>query len=482
MNTRTSRGTCSLRTFQSTILAALLLGSGCASLDASRELDLAAYTADRVGGSMTPAEAWSLPVEGESPAWNGVDPLTYEDAVAVALQGDPELRRALAVIVERRAQYVQQGLPPKPTVAFGVGTAVDGLSGAPLFVQGIQMLSWIWKNPYRVSAAEAQLRAAIYTAAERCVDVAARTRTELAAVLAAQETLDLEQQYVQITQKTLDLVRAMHEAGELAHLELDRAIVDHEQALTAMVASEHALQNARLELLGTLGRPTATTDWIAQGELPPNWAIPTDEEALLDLAAIGRLDVAARSETVRQIGAELGLAETLRFPDVGFTLRYQDNSSGRRAVVPGASITLPILDNGDPAIAMQMAKLRQAELELLASIETAQRQVRIGLNHYLDARTRTNIIRDGQLDAAIAAQTRSDAAYAEGEVDLNTLLMTQRQRIAVERSLVEQQFRTMQSMCELRRAVGGSFDPAVVTVPKIEIEARSSATKQESSS
>ena len=40
----------------------------------------------------------------------------------------------------------------------------------------------------------------------------------------------------------------------------------------------------------------------------------------------------------------------------------------------------------------------------------------------------------------------------------------------------------MQSMCELRRAVGGSFDPAVVTVPKIEIEARSSATKQESSS
>jgi outer membrane protein TolC len=482
MNTRTTGGVSSLHAFHTTTLTALLLCAGCASLDASQELDLAAQTASRVGGSMTPAEAWTLPIEGESPAWNGIDPLTYDDAVAVALQGDPELRRALAVIVERRAQYVQQGLPPNPTVAFGIGTAVDGLSGAPLFVQGMQMLSWIWKNPYRVTAAEAELRASIYTAAERCVDVVARTRTQLASVIAAQRMLALEQQYVEITQQTVELVRSMQEAGELALLDLDRAVVDHEDAVSAMVASEHALQNARLELLGTMGRPTANTDWIAEGDLPPNWDIPTEEDELLALAATGRLDVAAQSEQVHRIEAELGLAETRRFPEVGFTLRYQKNTSGRESVIPGASITLPILDNGDPAVAMQMAKLKQAELELLAAIETAQRQVRIGLNQYLDARIRTDIIRNRQLDAAIAAQTRSDAAYGEGEVDLNTLLMTQRQRIAVERSLVEQEFRTMQAMCELRRAVGGSFDPMLDAVPEIDIKARATTTEQESSS
>ena len=87
-----------------------------------------------------------------------------------------------------------------------------------------------------------------------------------------------------------------------------------------------------------------------------------------------RRAVAQRNEAVADAlspvtAAELGLAETRRFPDVGFTLRYQDNSSGRESVIPGASVTLPILDNGDPAVAMQMAKLKQVELELLAAIE-----------------------------------------------------------------------------------------------------------------
>ena len=85
-------------------------------------------------------------------------------------------------------------------------------------------------------------------------------------------------------------------------------------------------------------------------------------------------------------------------------------------------------------------------------------------------------------NSSIAAQQRSDAAYAEGEVDLNTLLMTQRQRIAVERSLVQQDYRIMQAMCELRRAVGGSFDPKIDAVPDIDIEARSPGTNLEGSS
>lgn len=482
MNTTTLGCTRRFPIIQTTVFAALLLSAGCASLDASRELDLAANAAQRVGGSLTPAEAWSLPVQGESPAWNGTAPLTYDNAVAVTLQGDPALRGALAVIVERRAWYVQRGLPPNPTVAFGIGTAVDGLAGAPMMVQGMQMLSWIWKNPHRVDAAEAELRAAVYDAADRCVVIMAKARTQLASVIAAQQMLALNMQYVGITQQTVDLVQSLQEAGELAHLDLDRAIVDHQEAVAVMVASEHALLDARLNLLGTMGRPEADTAWVAEGDLPPAWDIPTDEASLLTLAGAGRLDVAARFEVVRQLEAELGLAETLRFPDVGVALTYRDNASGRKSIAPGANLTIPILDNGDPAIAIQMAKLKQAQMELLSAIEGAQQDVRISLNRYHDARSQVEIIRDRQLGAAIAAQRRSDAAYAEGEVDLNTLLMTQRQRIAVERSLVQQDYRIMQAMCELRRAVGGSFDPKIDAVPDIDIEARSPGTNLEGSS
>ena len=431
---------------------------------------------------MDPTDAWALPVEGESPAWNGTEPLTYDAAVAVTLQGDPSLRSALAIIVERRANYVQQGLPPNPTVAFGIGVAIDGLGGAPLMVQGLQMLSWLWKNPWRVEAAEAELRAAVYMAAKRCIYALARTRLQLAAVLAAQKTLTLDQQYVDITQRTVDLVRAMQEVGELAQLDLDRTRVDHEEAVSSLVSSQHALMNAKLELLGTMGRPTASTDWIAIGELPPTWNIPEDENELLELAAIGRLDVAASFEAVRHVEADLGLAKTRRFPEVTATVMYQQSFAGREAIKPGAFVTIPILDNGDPAIAMQRAKLEQAQMDLLAASEAAQREVRTSYNMLLDARERTRVIRYGQLNAAVNAQQRSDAAYAEGEVDLNTLLLTQRKRIEVERQLVLQEFAIMQAMCNLREAVGGSFDKISDFVPDFEIEARPPKESEEISS
>ena len=86
------------------------------------------------------------------------------------------------------------------------------------------------------------------------------------------------------------------------------------------------------------------------------------------------------------------------------------------------------------------------------------------------------------LSNAIAAQERSDAAYREGVVDLNTLLMTQRRRIAVERNLVMLELSTMKAMCELRQAVGGSFDPKLDVVKPIEIEARANDIEQEDAS
>jgi outer membrane protein TolC len=475
---------CAVRSLiiKTSVLAALLAASGCASLDASHELRITAETAQRAAGSIDPATAWELPVEGESPAWDGIEPLTYNDAVAVALQGDPTLRKMLAQIVERRAWYVQEGLPPNPTVAFGIGIAIDGLSGAPLMVQGLQMLSWLWKNPHRVAAAKAELRAAVYDTAYMCVDIMTRTRIQVAAVLAAQEVLVFDTQYARITEKTVNLVKAQMDAGELAQLDLDRTTVDHEQALASVVASQHALLEAKLELLGTMGRPTSSTEWIAMGVLPPDWEIPSEESELLALAEIGRLDVAAAFEAIRQVEADLGLAETKRFPEIGVMVEFQRSFSDRKAIKPGASITIPILDNGEPAVAIQNARLEQAWMELLTASETAQREVRTSLNRYLDSHRRTEIIQYGQLASAIAAQERSDAAYAEGAADLNTLLLTQRQRIAVERQLVRQKFETMQAMCSLRHAVGGSFDPELDVVPDIEIQARPNTSTQEPTS
>lgn len=450
----------------------LLAATGCASVDARDELAVAANLSRRVTTTHDPATIWALPVEGESPAWNGTADLTYDNAVAVALQSNPSLRRTLAVIRQRRADFAQAGLPPNPTVGFGVGAAIDGMSGAPAMVQGMQMLSWLWKNPHRVDAAEAELKAAVFSAAETCVDLMARTRTQVAAVLASQQLLAFDQEHAAIASHTLTLVHQQVEAGELAELDLDRATVDAEQARAALINSAHVLLQAKLQLLATLGRPTASVGWTAVGDLPPTWQIPTTEADLLELASIGRLDVAAAGQRVLRVAADLGLADTRRYPEVTAMLSWQRNFGDRKAVVPGAEITLPLWDNGDPAIARQHAALDAARLDLLATQELAQHQVRTDLSRLRNARSQVKNIHDRQLLAATHAQERSDAAYAAGEATLNTVLLTQRQRIAVERALVKQSFEVMRAMCALRKAVGGSFDAELDRIPEFTIESK----------
>jgi cobalt-zinc-cadmium efflux system outer membrane protein len=459
-------------TIQCLSLGLLVAATGCVSTDAHDELAVAASLSRRVTATADPNEVWALPVEGESPAWNGTAPLGYDQAVAVALQSNPMLRRTLAVIRERRADYAQAPLPPNPTIGFGVGVAVDSLAGAPAMVQGMQMLSWLWKNPHRVDAAEAGLKAAVYSAAEVCVDLMARTRTQVAAVLAAQQLLDWDREHEAIARHSQQLVHQQVEAGELAKLDLDRATIDYEQAVAAVINARHALLQAKLQLLGTMGRPTASIHWTAVGHLPPEWAIPNSEADLLALASTGRLDVAAAGQQVLRVAANLGLADTKRYPEVAAMLGWQRNFGDRKALVPGAEITLPLWDNGDPAIAKQHARLDAARLDLLAAQESAQQEVRTDLSRLRNARAQVANIRNRQLLAAKNAQQRSDAAYKAGEANLNTVLDTQRRRIMVERSLVKQSFEVMRSMCALRKAVGGSFDATLDDIPAFDIQKR----------
>ena len=140
--------------------------------------------------------------------------LTYDNAVAVALQSNPRLRRthwpSSASAVPTSPKPACRRTPPSDSAS---APQIDGMSGAPAMVQGMQMLSWLWKNPHRVDAAEAELKAAVFSAAETCVDLMARTRTQVAAVLAGQQLLAFDQEHAAIAEHTLTLVRQQVRSG-----------------------------------------------------------------------------------------------------------------------------------------------------------------------------------------------------------------------------------------------------------------------------
>lgn len=438
------------------VLPAMLL-AGCASLDPNSNLDAAAsLAAARIDA--TPAAAWQQPVDTPCTAWNGREPLQADVALAVAIQNNPTLRIALTKIAERRADFVQAGLLPNPNIGLSIGVAVDGLSGAPALVQGLQAITWLWTRPDRIAAADADLQASVLSAAEQTVTLAAAVGAAHARVLAAQQIESLDAAYQEIAATTARLIRQRHGAGEAALLDVDRANVELQDATNTLIASTRHIDQTKLTLLRTMGWPGHRLAWSAAEPTAAHEPRDGSDVALLELAATQHLELAAQEALIRQQVANRSLADTKRLPEVQFTFGWQRNFNDRQAVMPGAQITIPLLDDGSAARAKANAQLEQARLVWIETANRVEYEVRDTASKWHQAASQVAVSSTRLLPAAAAALRRSQFAYEEGVIDLTDLLLAQERHIAAERAIVAQRLDEATALIELRHAVGGTFE------------------------
>ena len=437
-------------------LAALILSS-CASTNPAGDINAAARLATSHTGTQATA-SWQHDVDVPSSAWNGAAPLTREAAIAVAIANNPKLRMSLAHIAQYRAEVAQATVLPNPTVAFGIGMAIDGMTGAPAMAQGIQALTWLWRRPHHIAQAEAQLQQAVLSTVSDTVQLAASVELAHADVLCIQSLLDYDIQNQSITQETRRLITRRHEVGEAAELDIDRAQVDVDQARLDVIATRKRLTKAKLALLNQLGWPGHDTSWTASGAMTASRPIDSAPEALLEIAARQRLELAVKEAGIRAQVASLDLAETRRLPEINFTLQWQRSFGDRKAILPGGQITIPILDNGDPAIARAAATLHHARMEWLDTANLVVLQVRDAIVGWNLSDQQVALSRNSLVPSASDALARSQAAYAQGVIPLTTLLLAQQQHIAAERTLMTQQLDVVKALIDLRTAVGGTFE------------------------
>jgi len=127
----------------------------------------------------------------------------------------------MAIIVQRRAEIAQSELPANPTFSGAFGVAIDGLAGAPIIMQGMQGLSWLWTRPDRIAAAEQSLQQAILTAANRTISIVADVRTAHAEVSANLLHVRLAQFDVSLSEEALDITMKLEQVGEASPSEVD---------------------------------------------------------------------------------------------------------------------------------------------------------------------------------------------------------------------------------------------------------------------
>ena len=427
---------------QKTIQISLLfLLAGCASsIDATRDVQIAHTLA-----------AEHLPVDVDpSLMWNASEPLTIDAAIAYAVSHDAILQRDLTLVVQRRAEIAQAELPANPTITGAFGIAVDGLAGAPLILQGVQNLSWLWTRPDRIASAEQTLRQAILTSANRTIEVVANVRIAHHEVATNIALTRLTKEDVELTTQLLNITKEHAQVGEASSQDVDNAKIALLQSQHNLVEAQEKFDIAMLNLLHTMGCPETETVFTIVSTKPGVLEEQVEED-LFVYAIDNRLDLATSRAMIAQRSAELGLANP---PLITGSVMFNENFNDRQAILPGGGITIAL--DGDAKEAAADAKLKQAELQYVDEMRTVIKDVRVLYETYTAAVEKLNV--DEQvLKTALQSLARSQDASSKGELHPLSLLPIVRSVVQAKQHVLNDQLQVTTNAIKLEQAVGGSI-------------------------
>lgn len=393
------------------------------------------------------------------PRFDATDGLDAREASAVALHLHPRLRALRAEIGVARAQLVEAGLLPDPTIGWESGNVVadfitDRKSTANSYIAGA-VVEWPVPRPGEIGAREAEAagrvdesRAALLEAEWRLVGEVHAACARLAAAEAGLRLADEQLAVAERTRATFGEARQLGEATALqARLAgVARARVAAERARLAVEVTE-----ARQAVLALLGLPPGAP-FTLQGGARLLAAVQVDDPARLVAAAVlRRPDLAALAARHRQADARLRLEEARRWPQV--------------TIGSGVSITLPFFSrfNG-PAVRTALRARDVARRAFDAGIHEARREVFAAWAAHSAADAYVRTLEEEVLPAVDESLRLTRAAVQAGEFTAFDVLTAQTQALEAQTQLLAARARRAEARVALDVA-SGRLVPAPAPAP-----------------
>ncbi len=234
-----------------------------------------------------------------------------------------------------------------------------------------------------------------------------------------------------IAQRLADVVRKRFESGDASQLEMDLARVEAAEARRRVLESERDMREAHEVLAAEIGWPTQTSlpepDSL---ELVP--AFP-DTVALLDRAQVHRPQLLAVRATLDQARAEARLANAELLPRAAVSAFSGQEEGGD---VSGLRLGLSVPFLGPPLAerAAVSAQKRRVEANLDAANRDAYAAVKVTQISATLAFQQVSLFLHEILPEIQEARQRYQGAYAAGQIDLTTVLLSEQRYRDAERS------------------------------------------------
>lgn len=383
--------------------------------------------------------------------------LTLPDAVRAALAQHPSLAEAGAtrnVAAAKRYQLAQTspwtlGLEVENIVGSGDFAGLDAAETTLMLERTVERGD---KPALRGALGDADVALAEDTLQTLRLDVAAEAALAFTALLAAQERLEVDRGYAQLTLGARDAIGRLVRVGRSAEAELATAEITLARAQAEMRQSEFALRKRRGQLAALMGARNAAAGGVT-GDLYAKSRLPNPAQARAKLAQHPRI---RRYERLAQRrSAQRRLAEAERQTDLTFGagLRHLAGPDDAALVL---SIEMPLGQRARAKPGVDVADAREAVTPKALANERFTLEAELdGLFADIEAAAQElAALQERVIPLAEQAVSLYQAGFDRGRYSLFELFASQQSLIRAERDQVAAGERYQTLVIRLRALIG----------------------------
>lgn len=321
--------------------------------------------------------------------------LTPDAAAVVAVLINPGLRSARDKRSVARAQLLQAGLLPNPTLDWTLDPVTGGNTVGTVTGYNVG-ISWevtaLITHDAKVAAARAQSQSVQLDLAWQewqFAQAAKKAVYDLVALTAQRdETAAVDRRLAE----NANLIRRAVDTGDKTIVDLSAAEAASQKAHADLLAAERDLRHQRLALNQALGLGPDASVQVADVLLPERLELPSRDDLIADVER-RRLDLLALRRGYESQEQTLRAAVLAQFPKIMLGFHQASDTTDVHSTGFGVSVDLPIFDQNQGNIAIQRATRQQLFDEYAARVLDARSSVAQALT---DIESLTEQIADAQ--------------------------------------------------------------------------------------
>jgi len=411
----------------------------------------------------------SAPIRGQTPErpsgpvsdTTTAVPLTLDEARRLALRGNPNYLAVTQRLAEAEADLrTASTYPWNPELEVeGPGSFSRGSLGR-YEARLSQELEWAGQMGLRTQAAEFGSTAAGGEVRDAARNLLRGVEVAYAHLIAARSRRAVAEDIRILNDRLRNAVRVQLDEGQVSVLQANLVEIESGRARARVLEEGQRMRTAEIELTRILGVPAGTPIEPADAEdaRPPE-PDQLSETDLLAQAIVRRPDVAAAEAEVDRSRALDRLATREALPNLrlqGIAEREAPGADLRWGL--GLSVSLPLFDRNQGLNARRDAELRAFSLRHEGALLRVEADVRDALQGYRTAAEEMRIYETSVLEPATRNQELLEAAYAEGKLDLEALLLLRNQLLDAELGYWAAWARHREAWAALRSATGANLE------------------------